>query len=83
MYIRPGDRSKSQDVFSFFHYHFLLTYTLGHRKFVMTTPNSGHFAVRGPKPPFSGLKLGVFKYCVTVTAKIDVETPYLAENIFL
>ena len=67
---------------SFFHYDFLITYTVGHRKFVMTTLNSGPFALRGPKKNFSGLKLGIFKYCVTVTSDIDIETPYLAESIF-
>ena len=41
---------------TFFYYHFLLTYTMGHRKFTMTTPNSGPFALRGPKKNFSGLK---------------------------
>ena len=59
-----------------FHYDFLITYTVGHRKFVITTLNSG------PNTPFSGLKLGIFKYCVTVTSEIDIETPYLAESIF-
>ena len=45
----PGLRMFSA---KFFHYHFLLTYTVGHRKFVMTTPNSGPFALRGQKNLF-------------------------------
>ena len=65
----------------FFHYIFLITYTVGHRKFVMTTLNSGPFALRGQKN-LSGLKLGIIKYGVTVTSDIDIETPYLAESIF-
>ena len=66
----------------FFHYHFLLSYAVGHRKFVMTIPNSGPFALREPKKTFSCLKLCIFKYCVTVASDIDIETPYLAESIF-
>ena len=75
----PGLRMFSA---KFFHYDFLITYTMSHRKFVMTTLNSGPFALRGLKKTFSGLKLGIFKYCVTVTSEIDIETPYLAESFF-
>ena len=74
----PGLRMLSA---SFFHYDFLITNTVGHRKFVMTILNTGPFAIRGPKKTFSGLKLGIFKYCVTMTSDIDIETPYLAESI--
>ena len=45
----PGLRMFSAN---FFHYDFLITYTVGHRKFVMTTLNSGHFALRGPQQTF-------------------------------
>ena len=39
------------------------------------------FCPEGAKTPFSGIKLGIFKYCVSVTSKIDIEKPYLAESI--
>ena len=42
----------------------------------------GAFCPQGAKKTFSGLKLGIIKYCVTVTSEIDIETPYLAESIF-
>ena len=35
-----------------FHYYFLITYTLGHRKVAMTTPNSGPFTSRVPETLF-------------------------------
>ena len=38
-------------------------------------PQGGHRKI------YSDLKLGIFKYCVTVTSEIDVEAPYLAESI--
>ena len=41
----------------------------------------GVFCLHGDKTPFSGLKLGIFKYCVSVTSEIDIEKPYLAESI--
>ena len=41
----------------------------------------GAFCPQGAKTPFSGLKLGIFKYCVSVTSEIDIEKTYLAESI--
>ena len=41
----------------------------------------GAFCPQGAKTPFSGLKLGIFKYCVSVTSDIDIEKTYLAESI--
>ena len=73
----PGLRMFSVKFFSL---SFLVN--LYHRKFIMTTPNSGPFALRGPKSPFSGIKLCIFKYCVAVTSEMDLETAYLAESIF-
>ena len=35
-----------------FHYNFLLIYTVGHHKFIMTTPGSGSFSLRGQNKPF-------------------------------
>ena len=41
----------------------------------------GAFCPQGAKTLFSGIKLGIFKYCVGVTSEIDIERPYLAESI--
>ena len=41
----------------------------------------GAFCIQGAKTPFSGLKLGIFKYCDSVTSEIDIANPYLAESI--
>ena len=41
----------------------------------------GAFCPQGAKTPLSGLKLVIFKYCVSMTSEIDIERPYLAESM--
>jgi len=40
----------------FWHYYFLITYTMDRRQVAMTTPNSGPFFLSGPETQFPGLK---------------------------
>ena len=43
---------------NFFHYDFLLVYTLGHNELIGYTPNSAPFGLRAPKNIFFGKAAG-------------------------